>query len=124
MKIRLITALAIATLSVVGCGSTSGTKIESSDLSSIQKGHTAKSELIQKYGPPTESSVDSSGKETLSWSHFASKTDAKTFIPFAGAFLGGATSESTTLRVVFDKRGIVNDYEYSGGRQVSKLGTN
>lgn len=124
MKIHLAIAAVIVALGVVGCGTTSGTKIEPSELSTIQKGRTAKSELIQKYGQPTETTVDSSGKETLFWTHYASKTEAKTFIPFAGAFIGGASSESTTLKVVFDKRGIVNDYEYTGGRQVSKLGAN
>lgn len=118
---HLILATAIAILAT-GCGTTSGTKIESSDLSSIQKGRTAKSELIQKYGQPTDTTVDSTGKETLFWYHSQSKTDAKTFIPFAGAFLGGASSETTSLRVMLDKRGVVSDYEYSGGKSVSKLG--
>lgn len=118
----LILAAAIAILA--GCGTTSGTRIESSDLSSIQKGRSTKSEMIQKYGEPTETSVDSTGKETLFWYHTRSKTDAKTFIPIAGAFLGGGSSESTSLKVFLDKRGIVQDYEYSGGKTVSKLGAN
>jgi hypothetical protein len=37
-------------------------------------------------------------------------------------FIGGATTDSTTLKVILDKRGVVSDYEYTGGRQVSKLG--
>lgn len=120
---HLIIAAAIAMLAT-GCGSTSGRKIESSDLASIQKGRTAKSELIQKYGPPTETSVDGAGKETVSWYHSQSTTDAKTFIPIAGAFIGGGTTETTSLKVFFDKRGIVQDYEYSGGKINSKLGSN
>lgn len=123
MKHHLIIATTIAIL-VTGCGTTSGTKIESSELTSIQKGQTTKSMLIQKYGQPTDTTVDSTGKETLLWYHTRSKTDPKTFIPFAGAFLGGATSETTTLRVMLDKRGVVQDYEYSGGKVASKLGAN
>lgn len=119
---HLILAAAIAILAT-GCGTTSGTRIESSDLTSIQKGRTTKSEIIQKYGEPMETSVDSAGKETLFWYHSRSKIDAKTFIPIAGAFLGGGTSESTSLKVFLDKRGIVQDYEYTGGKTVSKLGS-
>jgi len=119
---HFLIAAAIAVL-VTGCGTVSGTRIEASDLTTIQKGRTAKSELIQKYGPPSETSVDSAGKESASWYHSQSTTDAKTFIPIAGAFIGGATTETTTLKVFFDKRGIVQDFEYSGGTINSKLGS-
>lgn len=123
MKRNLMIAAMIAVLAAA-CGATSGMRIESNDLSAIQKGRSTKSEMIAKYGEPTETTLDSSGKETLIWYHTQTKTDAKTFIPIAGIFLGGGTSETTTLKVMLDKRGIVSDYEYSGGRYVSKLGSN
>ena len=123
MKRHLILAALIAVAGLVtGCATSSGTKVEASSLSFIQKGKTTKSELVSKLGQPDETGVDSNGKETVSWIHSNSRTDAKTFIPIAGAFIGGATSENTTLKVILDKRGVVSDYEYTGGRQVSKLG--
>ncbi len=123
MKRHLILAALIAVAGLAtGCATSSGTKVEASSLFFIQKGKTTKSELVSKLGQPTESGFDSSGKETLTWFHTESRTDAKTFIPIAGAFIGGGTSESTTLKVILDKRGVVFDYEYTGGRQVSKLG--
>lgn len=117
----VIVAAALAIAVSAGCATSSGTKIESSDLSYIQKGRTSRTDLVQKYGQPTEVVVDSSGKETLVWFHTVSRTDAKTFIPVAGMFIGGGSSETTVLKVMLDKRGIVNDYEYSGGRSTSKL---
>ncbi len=124
MKRHLILAALIAVAGMAtGCATSSGTKVEASSLSFIQKGKTTKSELVSKLGQPDETGVDSNGKETVSWIHSNSRTDAKTFIPIAGAFIGGATSENTTLKVILDKRGVVSDYEYTGGRQVSKLGS-
>ncbi len=123
MKRHLILAALIAVAGLTtGCATSSGTKVEASSLTFIQKGKTTKSELVSKLGQPDETGVDSNGKETVSWIHSNSRTDAKTFIPIAGAFIGGATSENTTLKVILDKRGVVSDYEYTGGRQVSKLG--
>lgn len=122
MKRHLILAALIAVAGLTtGCATSSGTKVEASSLTFIQKGKTTKSELVSKLGQPDETGVDSNGKETVSWIHSNSRTDAKTFIPIAGAFIGGATSENTTLKVILDKRGVVSDYEYTGGRQVSKL---
>ena len=124
MKRHLILAALIAVAGMAtGCATSSGTKVEASSLSFIQKGKTTKSELVSKLGQPDETGVDSNGKETVSWIHSNSRTDAKTFIPIAGMFIGGATTDSTTLKVILDKRGVVSDYEYTGGRQVSKLGS-
>ena len=122
MKRHLILAALIAVVGLAtGCATSSGTKVEASSLSFIQKGKTTKGELVQKLGQPDETGIDSNGKETLSWVHSNSRTDGKTFIPIAGMFIGGATTDRTTLKVILDKRGIVSDYEYTGGRQVSKL---
>ncbi|MFZ5582587.1 MAG: hypothetical protein ACOZCK_08010 [Pseudomonadota bacterium] len=124
MKRHLILAALIAVAGMAtGCATSSGTKVEASSLSFIQKGKTTKSELVSKLGQPDETGVDSNGKETVSWIHSNSRTDAKTFIPIAGMFIGGATTDSTALKVILDKRGVVSDYEYTGGRQVSKLGS-
>lgn len=123
MKRHFIIAAVIAMTGLAtGCATSSGTKVEAADISFIQKGKTTRTELVNKLGQPNETGLDSNGKETLSWIHVQTRTDAKTFIPIAGAFIGGGTSESTTLKVVLDKRGVVSDYEYAGGRQISKLG--
>ena len=116
---HLIIAAALPIL-ISGCGAASGIKIESSDLVSIQKGTTAKSDLIRKYGPPTEKSVASDGKETIAWNHTYYKTDVATFIPFVGPFLASGASENTTLRVVIDNSDIVEDYMYSSGASTTK----
>lgn len=105
---------------VSACGAASGVKIESSDLPSIRKGSTAKSDLIRKYGPPTEKSIDSDGKETIAWNHNHYKTDVATFIPFVGPFLASGASENTTLRVVIDNSDLVEDYSYSSGASTTK----
>src|SRR6218665_2303095 len=89
---RAAVALTISALLVLGgCAATTGTQV--TDVKFVQKGKTQRAELISKLGPPTASSRDSSGKETLIWMHAKTKVDGKTYIPFAGLVMGGSTTE-------------------------------
>lgn len=63
-----------------------GKKVEAETYRQIQENRTTKSELIELLGPPTSTGFQGND-EILTYS--SSKTDAATFIPFAGVFLGG-----------------------------------
>lgn len=133
---RTITTLIgiITLLAVAGCGTTSGTKMESSKVSQIKKGVTTRAELEQLLGPPANVSMMGDGRRMLFYrfSDTQQKTGSKLlfasgFIPFAGmatgaasvvaAGAGAATSGSKTrmqmLQVILSKDGIVEDYEFS-----------
>lgn len=110
----------VATLS--GCAVEQGRRVESADVSFIQKGKTTKTELLEKLGPPTETAVDSSGKESLTWEYFKSTTDGKSFIPFAGFFVGSQSFDSATFTAFLDAKNRVVDYKLSSGRSQGRMG--
>ncbi|SFN90574.1 Outer membrane protein assembly factor BamE, lipoprotein component of the BamABCDE complex [Formivibrio citricus] len=114
-------ALVMGSVAMTGCGSSSGVKVEEGDTAFIQKGKTTKAQVLAKLGEPTSRAKDSTGKETLRWDHTQTKVDPKSYIPVAGFFIGGGKSENKSLAVIFDKRGIVQDYEYTGGTVEGRL---
>lgn len=114
-------ALLAGALTMVGCASTTGVKVDEDATAFIQKGKTTKQDVIAKLGTPTTTSKDSSGKETLVWQHSRATVDAKSFIPFAGIFLGGGTTEYSEFTVTLDKRGVVLDTNKSNSKIDSKL---
>lgn len=107
-----------------GCATSQGNQVDVSDTSSIVDGKTTKSELISKFGQPTQTTRDSKGKQTLVWLHTKSTIHAATYIPVVGMFAGGATTENKTLTVFIDRRGIVQGHEYSDATISSKLNGN
>lgn len=118
----LLGALGTGAILMTGCASTTGTKVEVSDASFIQKGKTTRAEVIAKLGLPNVTSRDSSGKEMLIWHHSKSKVDPKSYIPIAGLFLGGGTTEYTEFTVTLDKRGVVVDSSQSNSKVDARLG--
>lgn len=112
----------VATMS--GCAVEQGRRVESTDVSFIQKGKTTKSELVEKLGPPTETAVDSNGRESVTWEYFKSTSDGKTFIPIAGFFVGSQTFDSATFTAFLDAKSRVVDYKLSSGRSQGRLGNN
>jgi outer membrane protein assembly factor BamE (lipoprotein component of BamABCDE complex) len=122
MKKFVVLACLTISLGLTGCTVQQGAKVESTDISFIQKGQTTKDEVIQKLGKPTSVSVDSGGKETLIWDYYKHTTDAKSFIPFAGLFIGSTQMEGSTFTVFLDKKYRVTDYQISNSRSEGRVG--
>jgi outer membrane protein assembly factor BamE (lipoprotein component of BamABCDE complex) len=122
-SLAFLVSVATATLVLPGCGTTSGVKVEASDLSFITKGKTTKAQLVEHLGEPTQRTTNSKGDDIYSWSYSKSTIDAKSFIPFAGFVLGGGTTKSQELEVRLNKKGIVSDYQFSDGTTSNKLGS-
>jgi outer membrane protein assembly factor BamE (lipoprotein component of BamABCDE complex) len=106
-------AIAIA-IFVTGCAS-SGTNFDQSKVSQIKKGETTEADLTAMFGQPENRTVNSDGVVTLSWNYFESRTKGTTFIPYAGAFVGGANTKSKMLSVTLGSDGKVTDFWSSGG---------
>jgi len=118
--VMVVLAMGTAALTLPGCSTTTGTKVEAADVAFITKGKTTKSELLTKFGQPARRAVESSGGEVLLWFFAKTDIDAKTFIPFVGAFMAGSTTAFQELQVKFDKNGIVTDHKYSDGVATSR----
>jgi hypothetical protein len=105
-----------------GCGMATGVRIEESQLSQFQAGKTTYPQVISALGPPTSSSVSSTGDRTISYTSFRYQTRPETFIPYVGLFVGGADTSNSTVVFVFGRDGILQRYDSSSGAVGSAMG--
>lgn len=117
MKIKCIIAT-LAAAFLVGCAST-GNNFDESKISQIKKGESTEADLTALFGTPQNRTVDSEGTTMLSWVYAETKVKGESFIPYAGAFLGGGRSKSKTLNVAL-LDGKVKSYTLSGGAGESR----
>ncbi len=104
----------IAALALTACMSM-GTKVDQEKLSQFVKGKTTYAEVVQELGKPTQNTINSDGTRTIAYVYAQSQAKAENFIPFVGGFLGGATSENTTVTLNFDKKNLLINYTASEG---------
>ena len=115
LKAILTLSMALVTaLFVSGCAST-GTNFDHSKVSQIKKGETTESDLIKMFGEPENRSINSDGVVHLTWMYHESTVKAESFIPYAGAFMGGTRSKAKTLMVSLGSDGKVTSFNSSGG---------
>ena len=111
---KTILSLIACTALLCSCASV-GNNFDSRKITEIKKGETTEAELSKMFGPPAQRGVNSESGTTLTWLYSEARVKGETFIPFAGAFVGGATSKVKTLVVQLDQQGKVASYNYSGG---------
>lgn len=98
----------------------SGTKVDQDKLAQFTKGKTTYAEVIQKLGKPNQSTINSDGTRTISYTYLQSQAKASNFIPFVGAFMGGSDTENTNVIINFDENSILTNYTASqGGSQLN-----
>ncbi|HLN22385.1 MAG TPA: hypothetical protein VK558_00200 [Patescibacteria group bacterium] len=114
-KIARFSAFVMLAITLAACA-TSGKKISDADVSTLQKGVTTYDVALAKFGKPSNVMVNSDGKRTVEYTYVHTQVDGKTFIPFAGAFIGGANSESQTLTLTFNKSNVLEEYATSQGQ--------
>ncbi|MGH8557319.1 MAG: hypothetical protein ACRESZ_07625 [Methylococcales bacterium] len=124
MKVRqLVSGILLVAITACFSGCTSsGKKIEQSNISQIIKGRTTEADLVQMFGSPKNRSVSSTGIVTLMWMYYAHDMNAASFIPYAGLVLGGSKTETQTLVVTLGPDGKVQDFNSSTGGSESNLG--
>ena len=112
-KWKLLSNLALVII-VTGCAST-GQNFDESKVSQIKKGETTEAELTQMFGQPTNRSISSEGTTMLMWTYVEARVKGESFIPFAGAFVGGTTSKQKTLSVNLGPDGKVQNFSSTAG---------
>lgn len=131
----MIHILLIALLSLAGCYSSGNVNIKNQELvAQVQMGKSTKDDVRRLFGEPNSvtrsssqvsSPVDSTKMITLvefwSYIHAKAQTDAKSFIPFVGWFLGGSTHESNTLTMGYDSKGVVQHITSSASQGKSGM---
>lgn len=109
-------AIVLALILISGCAS-SGTKVSESQIQEIKKGQTTYSEVLNIMGKPDMISRTSDGTRVATYEYAHTQVDGKTFIPFAGAFIGGGSTEVKTVEITFDANNVVKDYTVTEGQQ-------
>jgi outer membrane protein assembly factor BamE (lipoprotein component of BamABCDE complex) len=105
--------LCFLALFAISCASV-GNNFDDSKISQIKKGETTEADLVKMFGEPQNRSISSESGLTLTWIYSEAKVKGESFIPYAGAFMGGTRAKSKTLSVVLaDNK--VSSYTYSGG---------
>jgi hypothetical protein len=105
--------LCLLALFAVSCASV-GNNFDDSKISEIKKGETTEADLVKMFGEPQNRSISSENGLTLTWIYSEAKVKGESFIPYAGAFMGGTRSKMKTLSVMLaDNK--VSSFTYSGG---------
>jgi hypothetical protein len=122
MITRLTMAGVAAALLLAGCAATqSGQEpMTRTQVDSIQKGATTRTEVDAMLGPPISVSiVDNSDRLALYRAHQTTTppVNGATFIPLVGAFIAASQDNPTsvrrqTLQVRYSASGVVLDYEF------------
>ncbi|MDO8546095.1 MAG: hypothetical protein Q7R68_01920 [Nitrospirales bacterium] len=92
-----------------------GTKVDQEKVAQFVKGKTTYAEVVRQLGKPNQSTINSDGVRTISYTYQQSQMSASSFIPFVGLFVGGAESENTTVVMNFDKNSVLTDYTATEG---------
>lgn len=113
-KMAGVGSIVILVLMIAGCV-TAGHDFNEKQVSDIHKGRTTETDLVHMFGAPSDRAVNSDGITILTWKYDQMNMKAATFIPIAGAFLGGTNAKNKFLTVTLDANGKVKDYSSSSG---------
>lgn len=120
-KLLLPLTLAVAALAVGACVS-SGTQVQDSQLAQFRKGITTEADVERALGAPQATSTVSDGTRVIVYTGTHAQTKAATFIPIAGAFVGGATAKTSSVTFRFDAAGKLIDYSSTQSSSDVRLG--
>jgi len=118
---RFMVTVVVAAIALAGCGATSGTKVTDEQLQKLEVGKTTYTEAVALLGRPNYDTVMSGGKRVVTYAYSEFKARPETFIPFAGAFVGGSDGHSQAITLAFDKDGRLSDTTSSSSVTNSSL---
>jgi outer membrane protein assembly factor BamE (lipoprotein component of BamABCDE complex) len=107
-----ILALVLTSAWLIGCA-TSGQQMDRSQVENIQKGVTTRAELEAMLGTPMHAGMMDNGRRLLTFQFHETRVKGESFIPYAGAFIGGRDHRAQILQVILDANGVVEDFEFS-----------
>lgn len=113
--------LIVAAIYLVGCAAT-GVEVKEESLADLKKGETTIQEVVAKIGNPTTSTLNMDGSRTIMYVYASSTTRPETFIPYVGAFVGGADTKSNVVSLMFDKDGVLQNYTSSASNYGTGMG--
>lgn len=91
-------------------------------MQKLEKGESSKQDVRDLLGSPATSGITSDGETFFVYTFARSRVKASTFIPIAGAFMGGANTDVQTLQIWFDEQEIMKNYEFNETTQDVRSG--
>lgn len=111
MKLLQIALLSTMTIFLFGCA-TVGSKIDTNNISKLEKGVTTKSQVIALFGKPITETNHATGSTFLYI--FAKTTPSpSTYIPVVNLFHSEMNTSTNSLSIDFDKDNIVTNFSNS-----------
>jgi outer membrane protein assembly factor BamE (lipoprotein component of BamABCDE complex) len=110
-KIVAYTILLATCFSFLGCRKhESGSKLTQQQVESLKVG-MSRNQVEALLGPPQKSSRDDrTGSLTYTYSYASARMNPATYVPIVGLFAGKMDTESSSLSVFFNSRGVVADF--------------
>ncbi len=99
----------VLTIFLAGCA-TVGKPIDQDKLAQIKEGVTTKTEVIALFGQPYVVSLNSDGKEVLTYQYTKVKNKASNFIPGVNLLAGGMDMKQEMLQVLISADAKVEKY--------------
>lgn len=123
VRLWLWLAAGIAILGVVlgGCARI-GTKVTEEQLLMFERGKTSFYDIQAQLGKPNQTVLHSDGSKEIWYTYSQSQLKAINFVPFAAMFSQGATSETTTVHMLFDPQARLVSYTASQGQTTMGTG--
>lgn len=118
MKMVLVVAMALALSACIA----TGRKVSQEKVSQFKVGQTTYQEVIAELGKPTDSTLHSDGRRTLSYFYSQSQASAASFIPYVGGLVGGSETENSFVYLDFDANGILANYSARSGNSSTGTG--
>ena len=113
--------LGLVLILIVGCVS-SGQRLETGKVDQIKKGVTTRTEVEALFGQPDRVTIVGNGKKIMNYQYFESNVKGSTFIPYAGAFIGGSKNHYQNLQIMLKEDGVVEDFELSDKKSETEGG--
>jgi hypothetical protein len=104
-----------------GCAST-GVNVSDQQTAAFVKGKTTRAEVVAALGPPTGETHMADGTRLIMYTYAEAKARAATYIPFVGAFVGGADSHGRTVGLRFDDHDLLLDITTTESSNSTQLG--
>jgi len=108
-------------LVLTGCAS-SGTKVDPNTVATFIKGRTTVADAEAALGEPNGTSTAQDGSTTLIYTYARTSVRASTFIPYVGAFVGGADSKTQSTILSFGADGTYQGATATTGNVGAGLG--
>jgi outer membrane protein assembly factor BamE (lipoprotein component of BamABCDE complex) len=114
--------IALLAIGITACSTTIGTPIAKEKVNQIRIGLTTEPDLLLLFGNPSTKTLDPGGNVVLTWVYSSASTKAETFVPVAGAFIGGYNTHVQQLTVLVNRKGRVEKWTMNNSPGEVKYG--